>query len=256
LRSWRPSAAARGGGTALPTCRCLLCTLPTKRCLSAGGAAGGCDGGDVSSSFQGMPLQAARSRRRRSLPTHEHRSCYMHSHPASSTRPPSTPASQPASQSASHPHSGSTHLGSPERERTRALTRCGPAPGGTPAPPCPWAGGRWWRWGSARSSPGGQTAPASRCGGRRCWAGTRAPAAGPAGGTGGERSNVRCVCVFSWPAGSLKRQTQLNSPTTLHPGVCTSLSPWVWLAWLIHPQITPPHSAKHTNPAHAPLHPP
>ncbi len=28
LRSCLPSAAASGGGTALPTCRCLLCTLP------------------------------------------------------------------------------------------------------------------------------------------------------------------------------------------------------------------------------------
>jgi hypothetical protein len=28
LYSCPPSAAARGGGTALPTCLCLLCTLP------------------------------------------------------------------------------------------------------------------------------------------------------------------------------------------------------------------------------------
>lgn len=30
LYSCPPSAAARGGGTALPTCLCLLCTLPLK----------------------------------------------------------------------------------------------------------------------------------------------------------------------------------------------------------------------------------
>ena len=29
-----PKAAAKGGGTALPTCLCLFCTLPTKRYLS------------------------------------------------------------------------------------------------------------------------------------------------------------------------------------------------------------------------------
>mmetsp|Transcript_35050 Transcript_35050/g.88744 ORF Transcript_35050/g.88744 Transcript_35050/m.88744 type:complete len:242 (+) Transcript_35050:435-1160(+) len=40
--------------------------------------------------------------------------------------------------------------GSPASARTRAPTRCGPAWGGTPGPPCPWAEGRWSTWGSGR----------------------------------------------------------------------------------------------------------
>lgn len=107
--------------------------------------------------------------------------------------------------------------------------------------PCPWAAGQWLMWGSGRSSPSGQTGPASRCVGQPCWAGTRVPAVRPACGKAGgakrrdmmhhsdvgKRQPTLSTSTCTQPA------SQICSPPTLQPSQlahCSDAAHPIWSA--------------------------
>lgn len=115
---------------ALPTWRCLLCTLPTKRCLSgkpcravrvgrAAGQGGTHQGSGSSGRWQLQPFPPQHPQWYVPRMTHS----AMHSQQLPHNTQPTAATLQSRSKHA------------PGRGRTRAPTRCGPAPGGTPGPP-------------------------------------------------------------------------------------------------------------------------